>query len=176
MSNKKYNPIVSNSINIIVAVSKNNVIGIDGHLPWNLPTEYKYFLDNIKDGIIIEGSKAYSQRGAPLENTFRTIVLSKDRSKIFNGAVKMDNLKDAIKYGLSLNKNKNIWILGGENIYKESIGLVDKLYITTIFKDFSGDRFFVDNWREYFNNNIYKSKIYTENDIDFIFEIYQKNI
>jgi len=164
-----------NNINIIVAVSQNNIIGINGHLPWNISTDKKYFLDKIKDGIIIEGSKSYLKRKGPLSNTYKTIVLSKDITKKINNAYKCNNLYDAILLAKNIaNNQRQIWICGGENIYKESMIYADKLYITNIYKKYDGDTFFVENWKNYFKDNKYTSLLYTENNVEFNFQIYTK--
>lgn len=162
------------NINIIVCVSENNVIGLNGSLPWNITLDKNYFLNKINNGIIIEGSRSFLKRQKPLPNTYKTIVLSKDKTKIINNDFIENNLYDAIQLAKSLDFNRQIWICGGENIYKEAIELSDRLYITNIHKNFSGDRFFVNNWDAYFKNNIYSSPIYNENGISLIFEIYEK--
>ena len=164
------------SINIIVAVSENNIIGYNGSLPWNIEIDKKYFLEKIKDGIIIEGSKTYIKRGHSLKNTYKTIMLSKtinsSNYKITdNNLLIMNNLIDAIKSAKVF--NREIWICGGEDIYKESIRLANKLYITNIYNTVNGDRYFIENWRDYFTKLICKSQIINENNYKFDFEIYE---
>ena len=129
---------------LIVARSKNNVIGKKGRIPWKIEGEQKQFKELTTGNIVVMGRKSYEEIGHPLPNR-KTIVVSK--SKKFEG----ENLWTAgsVKEAIELAANepelvgKNIFIAGGYGIYKEALPFVDVMYITevqTVISD--GDTFF----------------------------------
>ena len=133
-------------ISIVAAVSKNGVIGMDNKLPWDSPKDLKRFKELTTNGVVIMGRKTYDSIGKPLPDRIN-IVISRDENLTINGVIVVNSLDNAIlKSGI----NKDIFIIGGGEIYNQSINLVDKMYITEIEKDFDGDTTFpnidLDKW------------------------------
>lgn len=133
-------------IALIVARSKNNVIGKNGRIPWQIPGELAQFKELTTGNIVIMGRKTYEEIGHPLPGR-KTIVIS--TTKKFEGL----NLTTAasVKEALERAKNgfaspeQNIYIAGGYGVYKEALPFVKVMYITEIdltVKD--GDTFFPD--------------------------------
>ena len=133
-------------IALIVARSKNNVIGKNGRIPWQIPGELAQFKELTTGNIVIMGRKTYEEIGHPLPDR-KTIVIS--TTKKFEGP----NLTTAasVKEALERAKNgfaspeQNIYIAGGYSVYKEALPFVKVMYITEIdltVKD--GDTFFPD--------------------------------
>ena len=125
-------------INIIVAVAQNGVIGKDGKLPWKLPVDMARFKKLTMGGIVIFGYNTFNEFKKPLVGR-ENIVLSTHTQSI-DGVKVFDSLDKAIKYAKTT--DKEIFICGGESVYKEALNIADRLYITHIHATFDGDRYF----------------------------------
>lgn len=125
-------------INIIVAVAQNGVIGHNGRLPWKLPKDMARFKELTMEGVVIFGKKTFEEFGKPLTGR-ENIVLSKSTRHI-DGVKVFGGLDTALEYAKTL--DKEIFICGGESVYKEAMDIADRLYITYIHKSFDGDRHF----------------------------------
>lgn len=114
-------------IGLIVARSKNNVIGKDGQIPWKIKGEQKQFKELTTGNVVIMGRKSYEEIGHPLPNRENIIVSS---SKNFEGEnlVTVHSLKEA----LELAGERDVYIAGGYGLFKEAIDIVDKMYITEV--------------------------------------------
>ena len=147
-------------IGLIVARSKNNVIGKDGMIPWSIEGEQSQFKELTTNNTIIMGRKTYEDIGHPLPNR-KNIVIS--RATNYDDVVTVDSLEKAIELS-----EGNIYIIGGYNLFKEAIPMVDIMYITEVnlniengdvfFPDFDEDEFDIKNLEETKN---YKRLIYT---------------
>ena len=125
-------------IGLIVARSKNNVIGKGGEIPWKIDGEKQQFKELTTGNVVMMGRRTYEEIGHPLPNR-ETIVVSK--SKKFEGA----GVMTVASFGEALEKakGKNIYIAGGYGLYKEAIPFVDVMYITEIDLEIEGgDVFF----------------------------------
>ena len=136
----------NNMIALIVARSKNNVIGKNGRIPWQIPGEQKQFKELTTGNIVIMGRKSYEEIGHPLLDR-KTIVIS--RTKKFEGPdlATAASVKDALDLAANgfARPDQNIYIAGGYGVYREALPFVDLMYITEIdinVKD--GDTFFPD--------------------------------
>lgn len=124
-------------LSLIVAYSKNRVIGKEGRLPWNIPGELKRFKNLTTNNVVIFGRVTYEEIGKPLENRMN-IIISRTKNFDEKNCFTVKSLEDAIKF----TKGKQIYIGGGEGIFKQAVEIVDKMYITVIDKEFEGDRYF----------------------------------
>ena len=150
-------------IGLIVARSKNNVIGKDGMIPWSIEGEQSQFKELTTNNTIIMGRKTYEDIGHPLPNR-KNIVIS--RTTNYDDVVTVDSLEKAIELS-----EGNIYIIGGYNLFKEAIPMVDIMYITEVnlniengdvfFPDFDEDEFDIKTLEE---NSKYKRLIYTRKD------------
>ena len=139
---------------IIVACSENRVIGKNGGLPWSIPEDTAYYRNKVKGGIVIEGRRCYeeSEEGFPDSDT---IVLSRDPNFSPKGVLTAVSLPLALELAQNLDGEGPIWICGGEAIYKESLPLSDKLYLTLVHAEVEGDTRFPE-WEEYFSTELEK--------------------
>lgn len=145
-------------ISIIAAVAKNNVIGNNNKLPWHLPADLKHFKVITLGHTIVMGQNTYESIGKPLPGRLN-IVLSFDPNYKAPGALVVNNLENAIKKAKETGEEE-LFIIGGASVFKQTIDLADKLYITYINKIFKGDTFFPEinkqDWKlekkETFNN------------------------
>lgn len=126
---------------IIAATSKNNALGKENKLLWHLPKDFKFFKDTTFGHPIIMGRKTFESLPKALPGR-TNIVVTGDRNYAKEGAVIVHSIEDAIKIGRS--EDKDIFICGGGQIYKESLekNLVDKMYITEVDTEIDGDTFF----------------------------------
>ena len=126
------------NISIIVAVVKDNVIGKNNQLIWHLPADLKRFKTLTMNHHILMGRKTFESIGKTLPGRI-SIIITSDKNMIFDGCIIAHSIEDAIKLAQDDNE---IFIIGGDSIYRQSIELVNKLYITKIDADFDGDAFF----------------------------------
>ena len=125
-------------LSIIVAMSSNRAIGINNTLPWHLSEDLKHFKSLTTGHTIIMGRKTYESIGKPLPNR-RNIVVTRNLNTFYDGVEIVHSLEDA--FSISSN-DEEVFIIGGSNIYEQSLNLVKHLYITEITKAFEGDAFF----------------------------------
>jgi len=123
-------------INIIVATSKNRVIGKSNDLIWHLPADLKRFKEMTTHNTIIMGRKTYESIGKPLPNR-RSIVITRDINYKLYGCDVVNSLEEALELC-----DDNCFVIGGGEIYKQSLIYADKIYLTEIDEDFDGDTYF----------------------------------
>lgn len=153
-------------LSIIVAISQNNIIGCNNSLLWHIPEDLKIFKAITENHKIIMGRKTFQSLPKILSNR-QHIVLSKDKNfKFIHKDVNIiNNLNEIVNN--YVNCNEEVFVIGGGEIYKKLLCYTDKLYISKIKKDFTGNVLFPkldsNNWDLYYEkNNIYdvKSKLY----------------
>lgn len=123
-------------INIIVARSRNGVIGKDGKLPWYLPEDLKFFKEKTIGFPVIMGRKTWESIGKPLKGR-QNVVLTRNPSYQVNNAIKVSSLEEALTLFIG-----DIFIIGGATLYKQALPLANKVWITEIDKDFEGNAIF----------------------------------
>lgn len=142
-------------IALIAAKSRNNVIGIQGKLPWHLSADLLRFRRLTKGHPVIMGRKTYESiikaRGGPLPDR-KNIVISRKHETISFG----DNVTVAHSVDEALAKagalHKDAWVIGGGEMYRQTLSYADRLYITEVETECEGDAYFPDidpnAWRE----------------------------
>ena len=134
-------------IALIVARSKNNVIGRNGKIPWSIPGEQKQFRELTTGNIVVMGRKTFEEIGHPLSNR-KNIVISRNAQYSYANLIVLPPLNDALEYY----SEGDIYIAGGYNLFKEAVDIVDKMYITEIDLVIeNGDVFFPIFQEEDFN-------------------------
>lgn len=162
-------------IALIAARSKNNVIGKDGKIPWNIPGEQKQFRKLTTGNIVVMGRKTFEEIGHPLPNR-KNIVISRNAQYPFDNLVVLPSLTDALDYYLE----GDIYIAGGYNLFREAIDIVDKMYLTEVdlFIE-NGDVFFPEFQEEDFNTQLleenydfipYKRLVYSRKNKGIVYE------
>lgn len=114
-------------IGLIVARSKNNVIGKNGEIPWKIRGEQKQFKELTTGNVVIMGRKSYEEIGHPLPNR-KNIIVSKTKSFEDKNLVTVSSLQEA----LATINDEQVYIAGGYRLFKEALPLVDIMYITEI--------------------------------------------
>ncbi len=133
-------------ITIIVATSNNYVIGKDNQLIWHLPADLKRFKSLTMGHHIIMGRKTFESIGKPLQGR-TNVIITRDKNYIQKGCIVVYSIEEAIE--ISKKNDNNPFIIGGAEIYKQSLYLANKIELTKILKDFEGDSFFPaisDEW------------------------------
>lgn len=124
-------------ITLIVAYTKNGrIIGKNGQIPWNLPSERNHFKELCAEKKIIMGRKSFEEIGHSLPYC-TIIILSKTMKTAPEGCLLANSLDNAIKL-----TDDEIIICGGQNLYEQTLPIANKIYATEILQDFEGDNFF----------------------------------
>lgn len=132
---------------LIVAKASNNVIGDNNKLIWHLPNDLKNFKALTTDHPIIMGRKTYESLGRPLPNR-TNIIITRDANFIDEKVVITYSLEEAIEKAKTI--KEDYFIIGGGEIYKQSLLQADELYITEVHHEFEGDTYFPEIDEEYF--------------------------
>ncbi len=128
------------TVSLIVAVSQNNVIGKDNRLPWHLPEDLKYFKNTTWAMPIVMGRKTWESLGKPLPGR-TNIVITRNNGFKADGAVVVNSLEEAEKIAREQD-TKELFIIGGAEIFNMALPLANRLYLTRIHHEFEGDVFF----------------------------------
>lgn len=129
----------------IVAVDKNNCIGRGNDLPWHIPTDLKFFKEKTKNHPVIMGRKTFESIGSrPLPKRLN-IVLSRQSLELPEGVLLCKTIEEAVDLAKKTKdyNTSEIFIVGGAQIYKDSLELADRLYITRVGTNVSeGEAFY----------------------------------
>lgn len=128
-------------IGLIVAYTRNRVIGNRGRIPWRIKGEQRRFKELTTGNVVIMGRRSYEEIGHPLPNRF-TIVVSKTAKFEAENCITLPTLTEAIEYAKRERPTENIYLSGGAGIYKEGLPLAEKLFVTEIDLKVEGDTFF----------------------------------
>lgn len=135
-------------ISIIVAMSRNRAIGINGNLLWHLPADLKRFKKLTSGHTVIMGRKTHEsiikRLGRTLPNRVN-IVVSSNLALInlgIGGCVAVKSLEEAFDIAKQDARQKEIFIIGGEQMYRSALPFVDRIYSTLVHTDSEGDTFF----------------------------------
>ncbi len=131
-------------IKVIVAISKNRVIGDSNKLIWHLPADLKRFKEVTTGHPIVMGRKTYQSIGRPLPNR-RNIIITRDEEFEVEGCEVVNSIEEAL-----LLTNSNCFIIGGGEIYKQSLNLAEQIYMTQIDEEFEGDTTFPELDRSWY--------------------------
>jgi dihydrofolate reductase/RimJ/RimL family protein N-acetyltransferase len=124
-------------LGLIAAVSRNNVIGNKGQIPWRIKGEQKKFRELTTGKIVIMGKRSFEEIGKPLPGR-TTIVISNSVRYEYDNCITLGSLAEAIEYV----GNREAYIAGGEQLYREALPLADRLYLTRVELLVEGDTFF----------------------------------
>lgn len=160
-------------LSAIVAVSENNVIGRDGHLPWHLSLDLKRFKAITTGHSIILGRKNYDDIGRPLPNR-TNYVLTRNPNFVAEGCIVCGNLSQAISAAEAAGESE-AFIIGGAAVYREAMPLVKKLYFTKVLSQVDGDVFFPEwgeGWRMVSEERFEADE---KNDFPTVFQVWERD-
>ncbi len=140
------------SIALIAAVSENGVIGVNGDMPWRLSEDLKWFKKNTLGKPIIMGRKTFQSIGKPLPGR-SNIVITRDDSFAHEDVLVVRSISEALEVGKRIavsDGSSEICIIGGGEIYAQTLPLASRLYLTRVMATLEGDVFFPEidsrNW------------------------------
>lgn len=165
-------------VSAIVAMDKNRVIGLNNKIPWYLPSDLKYFKRKTMDHHIIMGRKCFDSIGKILPKR-TNIIMTRNPFYVVTGGLVVHDIEDALTIAYD-NKEEEVFIVGGADIYNLSWNYLDKLYITRVdtevtfkesdsviyFKEFDSDGWTLLSKEE--------KKANEKNPHDYSFEIYER--
>ena len=159
-------------ISIIVAAAENGVIGKDNQLLWKLSSDLKRFKNITTDHYILLGRKTFESIGKPLPNRTHIIITRQKDYEVPEGCLVASSLQKAIAL---CPENEEVFIIGGGEIYKQSIEIADKIDLTRVHTTIEADTFFpkidTDKWELVFEEFHSKDE---KHDYDFTFLTYVK--
>jgi len=135
-------------LSLIVAMARNRTIGLNNTLPWRCPEDLKHFKTLTMGHHMIMGRKTFDSIGKPLPGR-TTVVVTRNTNLAIAGCSIAYSLEDAISLCAGDNE---VFIVGGAELYRQAMPLVDTLYITEIQRDVDGDAHFPEfdksQWQE----------------------------
>lgn len=135
-------------ISLIAALAKNRVIGIENRLPWKLSDDLKYFKALTLGHHILMGRKTYESIGRPLPGR-TTVIITRGGFDAPEGCVVAHSIPEAIA---ACQGDEEIFFVGGAELYRQALPIVNRLYLTEIQAEVEGDAWFPeynrDDWKE----------------------------
>lgn len=125
-------------IGIVVAMTRNGVIGHKGRLPWDLPADRRIFRQLTEGNTVLMGRLTFESLGRPLPNR-HNIVVSRSLREI-QGATLCRSFLEGIAAGWGL--GRPLYVIGGVNLYRKALPIAGALYISWVDGDYPGDRCF----------------------------------
>lgn len=125
-------------ITIVVAIAKNNMIGCANKLLWHITEDLKHFKQITSGGTIVMGRKTYESIGKPLPNR-RNIVISRNKNLYIDGCEVYSSIDEMIR---NLADVGEVFIIGGGEIYNQTLPLAKKIELTVVERDYDGDTLF----------------------------------
>ncbi|MEO7266220.1 MAG: dihydrofolate reductase [Ferruginibacter sp.] len=128
------------SISLLVAASTNNAIGKNGLLLWHLPNDLKYFKNMTWGMVVVMGRKTFEAVNKPLPGRVNIVITTQEGWNADQVWVAKD-IDDALRQAASTNC-KEIFVIGGGEIYKQTLVIADRIYMTRVHAELEGDTFF----------------------------------
>ncbi len=141
-------------ISLIAAVGKNNELGLDNHLIFNIPGDLKFFRNITLGKTVIMGRKTYESIGKPLPKRINIVV--SNSLKETDGITIINSFEEVLeKY---LNSEEEVFIIGGESLYNYFINYAQNIYLTKVYANAVADKYFPS-----FDENNYNQTLLGEN-------------
>ncbi|MEP7079083.1 MAG: dihydrofolate reductase [Ginsengibacter sp.] len=157
----------------IVAASENNVIGANNELPWKLSTDFRYFKNKTWGMPVIMGRKTFNSLKKDLPGRINIVLTSKKDWNAVNVTV-VSEVEDAITQAKESDA-KEIFIIGGGQVFKQTMDIVNRIYLTRVHTVVEGDTYYPQ-----INENDWKlvssidHSADEKNNYSFTFEVWEK--
>jgi len=155
------------NISLVAARSENGVIGNGNEIPWSAKGEQKLFKEITMGGVLVMGRKTYESIGRPLPGR-KTIVISRSAQELPSPIKVCNDLSIALECAVQL--KRPIFVVGGGQLYSQTIALADSLHLTQIHCYANGDTFFP----EIPDYMTLKKQCYYESNINYTYEYYER--
>ncbi len=161
-------------MNIIVAVDKNWAIGKNNKMMWSIPADMRFFREKTTGHVVVMGRKTLESfpNGLPLKQR-TNLILSRDKSFQVKGALVLHTMEELLEH-LREYDSSDIFIIGGESIYRQFLPYCDTAYVTRIDHAYDADTYFpnLDELPEWTMTEV--SEEQTSFDLEFVFTKYEK--
>lgn len=142
------------TVSSIAAMARNRVIGVANGLAWHIPEDFKYFKKTTLGRPVIMGRKSYESLGKPLPGRPNIVISSTSMEPVnSDGPFFVKTIDEALELATEKAKEMNvpeIFIIGGGQIYKETLPITERLYLTIIDREYEGDTYFPDfDWNDW---------------------------
>ena len=157
---------------LIAAVSKDRVIGKQGGIPWKIKEDLSFFKEKTLNSPIIMGRATYNSIGRPLPNRLNIVMTRSVKNT--EGVTEVTSVREAVKTASKNKDSSKVYVIGGENIYKEFLPIAHRMVLTEVELNIEdGDTFFpewcISEWQEQSRDQR------EENGIKFSFVEYTRN-
>ncbi|MFK7769920.1 MAG: dihydrofolate reductase [Mariniblastus sp.] len=165
-------------LSMIVAASENDVIGVDGDLPWRLSADLKRFKKLTMGHHIIMGRKTFDSIGRLLPGR-TTVIVTRQNNFVFDGAKVVNSIEEAVEACFAPNDDGQVdecpFITGGAEIYRLALPLVTEIQLTRVHTEIEGDTVLPEiNWSQWKLTNQTRHGSDDKNSFDYSFEIYER--
>jgi dihydrofolate reductase len=162
---------------MIVAMAQNRVIGINNKLPWYLPNDLKYFKQVTMGKPIIMGRKTFESIGKPLPGR-TNIIITRNADWQAEGVKVAHSLEQAYQLAeaiAEIDGQKELMIIGGDQIYQSSLSDVDRIYLTKVHAEVNGDAWFPEvDWSQWLELGREDFAAEGPNPYDYSFIVYER--
>lgn len=159
----------------IVAFDNNNCIGKDNQLAWHIPEDLQHFKAITSGGVVIMGRKTYQSIGRALPNRINWVI-TKDTAWTADGVKVAHSLAEGLMAAMgdvpNSDKPNELFVIGGGQIYRQTLEWVDKIYATRVDLDIGGDAFYPAIPNDFTLINSQKNT--TQDGVGFVFEDFER--
>ncbi|MGP8214354.1 MAG: dihydrofolate reductase [Bacteroidia bacterium] len=127
-------------VSLVAAAAENNVIGKNNALPWRMPADMKFFKNLTMGHTVIMGRKTYESMGKPLPGR-KNIIITRNKKFTAKDCIVLSSFSEISEH---CKAESEIFVIGGAEIYQQFIHNADKIYLTRIHHNFTGDSYFPD--------------------------------
>lgn len=160
-------------VSAIVATAKNGVIGKDNNIPWYLSADLKYFKRTTLNHHIIMGRKSFQSIGRPLPKR-TNVIITRNPFFVASNCLVVSSIEEALNLAQD-NGETEAFIIGGGQIYAQSMPYWDKLYLTEVDVEPEGDVFFPEidpvEWQLV---SAEPHEADEKNDHDYVFKVFER--
>jgi dihydrofolate reductase len=171
---RRINAKASMRTSLIVAMANNGVIGVNGDLPWRLSADLRRFKQLTMGHSIIMGRKTYESIGRLLPGRTTIVVTRQKTYSVMPGALLAHSVPDAVELARG---SSEAFIIGGAEIYRVALPLVDRMYVTAVAAEVAGDTYFPDwdptEWRQIEQTDHAAEQ---QNGFDYSFRVYDRQV
>ena len=131
----------------IAAMAQNKVIGVNGDLPWDIPEDMAFFKKKTQGHIILMGRKTFESFPQPLQGRLHIVLTRQENYPVPKGVHMFSHIEKALAFcqtQIGETWGKEVFIIGGGEIYRQTLDRADQLYLTFIKKEYKGNAYYPD--------------------------------